>query len=410
MTDAIEKIKARGRIFFNEPLAFDCAVDWLDCNGYLKTDREETIMNAIEKVWQRFIDECESMMSHAKHREKVAMVDNHKSEMQHQDGRWHCANDLHEWAEKALREYQAVNQTGAVKCPHCNYHRADLEVRYTNIDGDWEPVCSSCQQEHEAQGQEVIDHEMKYFGGAYGLPSWETRPIRASLTAPNPQPEYHKKVLDLVEDMKFIRGIVEKGTGRKLSDDEKIAPAVLAYVQELERRNPQPVSAALEVLRACIGIPAQYGFCEPIEGYVERPQDLPKVLHEMGMATAQIDIPDGWVPVPSDCKKADLGTGAFDGYQGELEHAYNNVQRYINWAQGIYRRQALAQAGGQDGSKCNLCHKDMINLLDAYDMIKYLLPLAKGYVHANPGIKSTENIIEDAEAMLAAAPVSAKEG
>lgn len=41
---------------------------------------------------------------------------------------------------------------------------------------------------------------------------------------------------------------------------------------------------------------------------------------------------------------------------------------------------------------------------DALDMVRYLLPLAKGYVHANPGIRSTECIIEDAEAMLSAAP------
>jgi len=38
------------------------------------------------------------------------------------------------------------------------------------------------------------------------------------------------------------------------------------------------------------------------------------------------------------------------------------------------------------------------------DMVRYLLPLAKGYVHAHPGIRSTECLIEDAEAMLAAAP------
>ena len=46
--------------------------------------------------------------------------------------------------------------------------------------------------------------------------------------------------------------------------------------------------------------------------------------------------------------------------------------------------------------------KERLSLSDAgaHDMIKYLLPLAKGYVHENPGIKSTENIIEDAEAML----------
>jgi len=37
------------------------------------------------------------------------------------------------------------------------------------------------------------------------------------------------------------------------------------------------------------------------------------------------------------------------------------------------------------------------------DMIRYLLPLAKGYVYNNSGVRSTEIIIEDAEAMIAAA-------
>lgn len=64
----------------------------------------------------------------------------------------------------------------AVKCPQCG-RSAELEVRYTNIDGTWEPICRSCQQNNEAQSQEVIEHEMKHFGGAYGFPTWETRPL-----------------------------------------------------------------------------------------------------------------------------------------------------------------------------------------------------------------------------------------
>lgn len=44
-------------------------------------------------------------------------------------------------------------------------------------------------------------------------------------------------------------------------------------------------SAALE---ACIGIPARYGFAEPIEGYAARPQDLPAILHEMGKKCAAL--------------------------------------------------------------------------------------------------------------------------
>jgi hypothetical protein len=40
----------------------------------------------------------------------------------------------------------------------------------------------------------------------------------------------------------------------------------------------------------------------------------------------------GWVLVPEDCRKADLQTGAFDGFKGNLEDAYTNVQNYIDWA------------------------------------------------------------------------------
>ena len=46
-----------------------------------------------------------------------------------------------------------------------------------------------------------------------------------------------------------------------------------------------------------------------------------------------IDIAKGdSVIVPRDCKKADNCTGAFDGYKGDLNDAYFNVQNYINWA------------------------------------------------------------------------------
>ncbi len=38
----------------------------------------------------------------------------------------------------------------------------------------------------------------------------------------------------------------------------------------------------------CIGIPILYGFCEPVEGYVKRPQDLERVLYDMGKAIEQL--------------------------------------------------------------------------------------------------------------------------
>ena len=37
------------------------------------------------------------------------------------------------------------------------------------------------------------------------------------------------------------------------------------------------------------------------------------------------------------------------------------------------------------------------SVVDMAEWVRELLPLAKGYVHANPGIRSTEIIIEDVE-------------
>jgi hypothetical protein len=41
-------------------------------------------------------------------------------------------------------------------------------------------------------------------------------------------------------------------------------------------------------LGACTGIPILYGFAEPVEGYAERPQDLVRVLHDMGKEIVQL--------------------------------------------------------------------------------------------------------------------------
>lgn len=54
---------------------------------------------AVIKLIDNIICECESQMSNAEHRKKVAGMDYHTSEIQHQEGRWHCANDLRKWAE-----------------------------------------------------------------------------------------------------------------------------------------------------------------------------------------------------------------------------------------------------------------------------------------------------------------------
>ncbi|MEQ1560395.1 MAG: hypothetical protein ABL933_15850 [Methyloglobulus sp.] len=40
-----------------------------------------------------------------------------------------------------------------------------------------EPICEECAERHEANAAEVNDHEMRNFGGAYGLVSWTYLPL-----------------------------------------------------------------------------------------------------------------------------------------------------------------------------------------------------------------------------------------
>lgn len=63
-------------------------------------------------------------------------------------------------------------------------------------------------------------------------------------------------------------------------------------VEELKENLAETVialAARNTALYDCIGIPAFYGFVEPIEGYVERPQDLKYVLKEMGETIKQLN-------------------------------------------------------------------------------------------------------------------------
>ena len=84
--------------------------------------------------WQKFIDECESMMSNAEHRKKVAEMDYHTSEIQHQEGRWHCANDLRKWAEAAAPKPEPAEKieglAEALKdCDEYAHGRYDVDIK-----------------------------------------------------------------------------------------------------------------------------------------------------------------------------------------------------------------------------------------------------------------------------------------
>lgn len=64
-------------------------------------------------------------------------------------------------------------------------------------------------------------------------------------------------------------------------------------------------------------------------------------------------LQDEFILVPRNCRAADLGTSAFDGYKGELEDAYHNVQNYIDWsAWQVFNKARHAAPAGDVCEKC----------------------------------------------------------
>lgn len=57
----------------------------------------------LREVISSIESEIESEMSRAEHRKKIAEMDYHDSEVNHQEGRWHCAYDLLKFTQQALK-------------------------------------------------------------------------------------------------------------------------------------------------------------------------------------------------------------------------------------------------------------------------------------------------------------------
>jgi hypothetical protein len=63
------------------------------------------------------------------------------------------------------------------KCEWCAAPAAKLK-RFPDVpDAQWRPICEACDANQVEESQEVIDHEMRHFGGAYGIPRWEYAPL-----------------------------------------------------------------------------------------------------------------------------------------------------------------------------------------------------------------------------------------
>jgi hypothetical protein len=77
---------------------------------------------------------------------------------------------------------QGSSGGGAILC-NCGEPASKL-VRMHNLPADREPqpICEACAAHHEAMAQDTNDHEMRNFGGAYGLVSWTYLPLPESAT------------------------------------------------------------------------------------------------------------------------------------------------------------------------------------------------------------------------------------
>jgi hypothetical protein len=74
------------------------------------------------------------------------------------------------------------DEDDAPLCSQCG-NQAVCEMRPTNIPAKFEPFCRSCADNHHSACEEIFNHEMKHFGGSYGLPGIEERTLSAA-----PQP------------------------------------------------------------------------------------------------------------------------------------------------------------------------------------------------------------------------------
>lgn len=60
---------------------------------------------------------------------------------------------------------------------------------------------------------------------------------------------------------------------------------------------------------------------------------------ENHLAARGFGVPKGYTLVPDDCRKADIDSGALDGFKGDLNDAYHNIQNYINWAKAAPKKE-----------------------------------------------------------------------
>ena len=69
------------------------------------------------------------------------------------------------------------------RCVRC-HKEATHEIKPSSMDCAYQPHCGDCVNDELQICQEVADHEMRNFGGAYGVPSLDVRQINRATDCP----------------------------------------------------------------------------------------------------------------------------------------------------------------------------------------------------------------------------------
>lgn len=69
------------------------------------------------------------------------------------------------------------------ECHNCGSHACTVEIQFPVRPDAWLPYCDDCNREMQQTADEVNQHEMDRFGGAYGVVQWLVRPLHLELKA-----------------------------------------------------------------------------------------------------------------------------------------------------------------------------------------------------------------------------------
>lgn len=89
--------------------------------------------------------------------------------------------------EQLTKFAQLLQQGEAVACERCG-EKATKNIIYTNISQTEHPICERCAWEHEQTANEINQHEIARFGGAYGLVTFQYTPLHTP-------PDTQKKII-----------------------------------------------------------------------------------------------------------------------------------------------------------------------------------------------------------------------